>query len=295
MFVIILLILIIFLLIAIFGFLLSERKKKKSTEEEYKYFRLAIYDALKESGIQSSIEDVKNYANDIRKDYRNLDKLLSVPQTRGYFGEIVLEKILKDNLPPNMFEMRKRTEWGKNPDAVIYSSQGIICIDSKFPLENYKLFMNAQEEDKSTYEKAFIKDLKKHIDKIASDYIREDYGTLPFAFAYIPSESIYYYLIKDQYDLLREFSLKGVILTSPLTLVHNITLIKSDVGLKKLEDDVKNIESAIITLGRKLQKTEKEWNVLYGHIEKTYKKADEFGKAYKNALSEFDKIEKKDI
>ena len=275
MFVTIILVLNIILLLTVIILILRSNKGKeeKSRDDEIRDMKLAIYDALKESGIETKIEEVSNYAKDIRADYRALDKLLTVPQTRGSFGEMVLERILEDNLPPDIFDIRKKTEWNKTPDAVIYSSSGIICIDSKFPLENYKMFINAtNEEEKNKYEKAFIKDLKNHINKIAQDYIREDYNTLPFAFAYIPSESIYYYLVKDRYDLLREFSTKGVIITSPLTLLHNIMLIKSDIGLKKLEDDVKNIQSAIVLLGRKLKNSEDEWKVLFRHIENAYKK-----------------------
>lgn len=120
--------------------------------------------------------------------------ILKAPKQRGIFGEIMLEKLLEEMMPPKFYETQYLFSDGKRIDAVIKLGESLVCIDSKFPLEKYQEYLNAKSEDeKRALRRQVITAVKKHMGDVAK-YIRPDEGTYPFALMYIPSESIYYEL-----------------------------------------------------------------------------------------------------
>jgi DNA anti-recombination protein RmuC len=92
----------------------------------------AIFSVWRNSGLDEKIGTLTTHAEEIKKDYRSLDRMLRVQVERATLGELALEKILSDQLPPDAFGIRKRILNGKIPDAHILSTAGIICVDSKF-------------------------------------------------------------------------------------------------------------------------------------------------------------------
>jgi DNA recombination protein RmuC len=98
-----------------------------------------------ELGLDQKIGTIASHANDIRQSYRSFEQMLRVPKERASFGELALETILADQLPPDMFGIRETVFDGKRPDAHIKSTEGIICIDSKFSLDNYGMMLMAED------------------------------------------------------------------------------------------------------------------------------------------------------
>src|SRR5208283_4823416 len=98
-----------------------------------------------------------------------LEELLSAPKLRGGLGEFLLEDLLKQVLPADHFTMQYRFRNGHIVDAVIRTSDRMVPVDSKFPLENFRKMFSAQNEsEKKNFQKAFTTDVKKHIDAIAA-------------------------------------------------------------------------------------------------------------------------------
>lgn len=246
--------------------------------------------AITDAWNTSSLSEIKTYAKDIRDDYRRLDEMLRVPKERANLGEIALEQILTDQLPLEMFGIRKSVLGGKNPDAHIVSTIGIICIDSKFPLDNYrKMFEPDNQGDKTKFQKDFIKDVEGHLKKIATDYVVPDKGSAEFAFAYIPSESVYYFLVTNAYDLLREYTKKGVQVISPLTLSHKIELIKAGVHARRLSEQAEKVHDEIKRLERAFRDLDGKWKTFFGHFTNAQNQAvGDLDKAYRKLSKEFD-------
>lgn len=266
---ILLAIVIILLLVLILLIYINTKTKDVNIE-------LSMFSALNKLGLNTKVEELTTYARDItvrskdisetlntkvgelttqtediRQSHKTIEQMLRVPKERAPFGELSLEIILSDQLPPDMFGIRQKILDGKVPDAHIKSTVGLICIDSKFPLDNYaKMTETKDVQEKESFKRQFIKDVGSHLDKISVGYVCPQKGSAEFAFAYIPSDGIYYFLIIEAYQMLRDYAKKGVQTTSPLTLSFQIELIKRGVQAKKLSEDTEKVRNDIIRLSQ---------------------------------------------
>jgi DNA recombination protein RmuC len=254
-------------------------------------FENSVSTAWIKIGLDKKIGEIQTFSQDIRNDFRSLETMLRVPSERGAFGEIALENILSDQLPNDMFGIREKIFDGKTPDAHILSTAGIICIDSKFPLDNFRKIVEVNEDEKLAYKKQFIKDVQGHLEKILQDYVHPEYGSAPFAFAFIPSESVYYFLTTEAYDMLMNYARKGVQVVSPLTLAHKVELIRAGVHAKKLSEEAERVMNQIIRLSHLFNNVDKDWKIFYEtHLRQASKKAEDLDEDYKMLRAEFDRI-----
>ena len=129
------------------------------------------------------------------QDLARLEQALRPPKARGGFGELLLENLLRDRLAPDAYTMQHTFSTGDRVDAVIHVDK-LVPVDSKFPLDNFELMVGAEDDaQRQLHEKAFARDVKGHIDAIASKYILPAEGTFDFALMYLPAEAIYYELV----------------------------------------------------------------------------------------------------
>ena len=252
----------------------------------------AVSKAWRDSGLERKMGELTAHAKDIRDTHRSVEQMLRIPIERASLGEIGLEAILSDQLPPDMFSIRSRVLNGKAPDAAITSTVGLICIDSKFPLDNYRRMVESQDGGGSQeFKRQFIRDVRGHLDKIADDYVCPELGSAEFAFAYIPSEGVYYFLVSEGYHMLREYTARGVQVVSPLTLSHKIELIKTGVHARKLSQEAEKVRGDIRRLSREFRVVDQAWKVLYHtHLRNAGNKADELDQAYGSLRGEFQRI-----
>jgi len=274
-------------LLLVLVYLVIKRGRVKPKDIE-----LAISSVWQESGLDEKIGRLTTYAEDIRNDYRALDQMLRVPVGRASLGEMALEQILSDQLPADMFGIREKILDGKIPDAYIKSTVGTICIDSKFPLDNYRLMLEAEDsQERERLKKQFLRNVRYHLDKIADDYVCPEQGSAEFAFAFIPSESVYYFLVTDAYETLRIYTSKGIQAVSPLTLSHKIELIKAGVHARRLSEQAENIRNDIARLSQRFHEVDNNWQTFYDiHFRNATNKAEELDGAYKRLREEFDRI-----
>jgi len=287
----ILLVVIVILLVALIVMV------SKRGEVEPKEVETAISSVWIKLGLEEKVGMLTTYAQDIRDSYRSLEQMLRVPVERGSLGELGLETILSDQLPPDMFGMRERVLEGKIPDAYIKSSVGLICIDSKFPLDNYRKMIEADnDEEKEDFKKRFLRDVQGHLEKIYNDYVCPEKGSAEFAFAYIPLESLYYFLVTQSYEMLRDYAKKGVQVVSPLTLSHKLELIKAGVHAKKLSEEAERVRNDILRISERFSEMDESWRVFYErHFKNAERKAEELYEAYKKLREEFDRVSRLSI
>lgn len=209
------------------------------------------------------------------KEISSFQELLRAPKFRGEVGETLLENILAQVLPKEYFDAPYKFKDGSMVDAVIKISKNLVPIDAKFPLENFKRMSDTNsQEDKNLFRKAFIRDVKNRIDEIASKYILTDEGTFDFALMYIPAETIYSEISREE-EISSYARSKKVIAVSPNTFYAYLMAICH--GLRGLNIE-KNVQKIVADLGRlqvDLNKFKEVFQILGDHISDAKKRFDD--------------------
>ena len=179
----------------------------------------------------SKIDEAQKKIDNLSMDIVSLESILTDKKTRGIFGEVNLNNILKnvfgeknDRLYQIQYHMSNQTI----ADSVIFAPEplGLIAIDSKFPLENYRVMVDKKASDlsRNIAYKQFKVDVKKHIDAISSKYIIPG-ETSDQAMMFIPAEAIFAEINAYHTDLIDYAYKKRVWLVSPTTLISTLTMI----------------------------------------------------------------------
>jgi len=236
-----------------------------------------IGDVQKNLGeLGKATEEIKELGQNVSK----LEELLSAPKLRGGLGEYLLEDLLKQVLPATHFEMQHKFRTGDMVDAVIRTSDRLVPVDSKFPLENFRRLTAAPDAEKKQLQKSFISDVKKHIDAIASRYILPDEGTFPFALMYVPAENVYYeMIIKDELSNgagLYSYALeKKVVPVSPNSFYAYLQVIALGLRGFYIEQRAREILDNLQQLQGDAAKVREVFDVMGTHLENARKKYDE--------------------
>ena len=199
----------------------------------------------------------------IAEQLQNLEKVLKNQKQRGNLGEMALELVLSNMLPPTGYKLQYQFENKDKVDAVVLTKDGFIPVDAKFSLDNYnRLNSSSDDEQREQLAKDFKNDLKKRIEE-AAKYIRPNEGTLPFAFMFIPAEGIYYDLLVNDVEgaakvnsrNLIEYAYrdKHVIIVSPTTFSAYLQSVLYGFRAFKVEESAKQIGKQVEELTRHLK------------------------------------------
>jgi len=217
-------------------------------------------------GVQKSIGEF----SEIGRSMQQLQQFLQSPKLRGNIGEQVLKELLSQSLPSDMYVLQYGFKNGERVDAAIKTSQGLIAIDSKFPLSTFKKMAEENNEaQKESLAKEFVRDVKKHINAISKKYILVAEGTLDYALMYIPSESVYYEIINngELYDYSAELR---IIPVSPMSFYAYLKAILISHEGARIQKQAKEILSTLQAMRKDYEKAEEAVSVLNKHISNAY-------------------------
>ena len=228
----------------------------------------------------SKIDEAQKKIDNLSGDIVSLQSILTDKKSRGIFGEVNLKHILVSvfgDKNDKIYRLQYTLPNTTIADAVIFTPEplGTVCIDSKFPLENYRLMVDKSlsQGDRSMYEKAFKADVKKHIDAISSKYIIPGV-TSNQAILFLPAEAIFAEINAYHNDLVEYAYKRNVWLTSPTTLISSLTTIQ--VLLKNMERDkyAKVVHDELTKLGIEFSRYKERWDKLARSIETVGKDVD---------------------
>ncbi|MEJ2347957.1 MAG: DNA recombination protein RmuC [Patescibacteria group bacterium] len=208
--------------------------------------------------------------SEIGRGMKELQEFLRSPKIRGNVGEQVLNELLAQILPKQSFNLQYTFRSGEKVDAAIKTTAGIIPVDSKFPMENFRKMTSAEtEKEKKTHRKQLERDVKKHIDAISKKYILTEEGTIDYALMYVPSEAVYYEIVNTP-ALFEYASNKRVLPVSPTTFYAYLRAILMSFEGQKIEKRAREILAAIRAIQKDYNKVEDNVSKLQKHLNNAY-------------------------
>lgn len=239
--------------------------------------------------IKGTNTQVLNFANQMK----SLEKILSNQKQRGILGEIQLENLLANVLPPELFQMQYSFSNGEAVDAIVKIGNFIIPVDAKFSLDNYNRMIESEDKAEiEQLEKSFKSDIKKRIDETAK-YIRPSEKTTDYAYMFIPADGLYQDLLNSRVgslkinskDLVSYAYSKKVMIVSPMSLFPMLQITVKALHNLKVENSIEDIKNNIEKLSNHL----KSYKVYHDKLGNTIGTVVNH---YNTASKEFKKIDK---
>jgi DNA recombination protein RmuC len=226
----------------------------------------------KAAGVIGDLREKVGQIHEVGKAAQELVNIMRAPKLRGGMGELFLGDLLAQILPHEHYTMPYRFKSGDVVDAVIRIGPRLVPADAKFPYENFKRIIEAATEaERVAGRKQFLRDVKKHVDAIATKYILPDEGTYDFALMYVPAENVYYEtIIKEDVGEDRQlFSYalaKRVIPVSPNSFYAYVQTILLGLRGMKVEERAQEILGELSRLRGDFSKIQENFRILGRHL-----------------------------
>lgn len=225
---------------------------------------------------------------------KNIDDLRSVfmnSKLRGNFGEQVLNDMLANNFPKEQFELQHKFKDGQTVDAIVRTKDGLIPVDSKFPVDSFRRMLSAATEEARAMERnEFYKAVKKHLGDIAKKYILPGEGTTNFAVMYVPSEACYYEIVAGPDDLSELAQRSRVLMVSPNTLSYFLHVLRLGHERIRIEENVQKVWELLAGFHQETMKFGEQMGVLSRHITNAKGAMDTAQAAYERLAGKVDQI-----
>ena len=207
------------------------------------------------------------------KDLSRLEQALRPPKARGGFGELLLENLLRDRLPPDAYELQHTFSTGDRVDAVIRVDR-LVPVDAKFPLDNFERMVSAEDAaQRLLHEKAFTRDVKGHIDAIATKYVRPAEGTYDWALMYLPAEAVYYELVSGSTGRLLAYAhSKRVFPASATTFTAYLQVVAMGLKGMQIERSAHEVMAYCAGLQRDFGKFREDFELVGTHLSRAQSK-----------------------
>jgi DNA recombination protein RmuC len=209
---------------------------------------------------------------DLAKDVGSLHDLFRAPKLRGGFGEVMLERVLSDNLPAGAFELQYSYQDGLRVDAVVRFGGRLVPIDAKFPIESFNAMTAAPEgAERASARRAFVQQVKRHVDAVAK-YVSPADGSIDYAFLYFPAEGVYYEAAIAEPDLRDYCADRHVLPTSPNTLVAYLQMVSLGLRGLAMEERSRDLQEGLRRAALELEKFRAAYDTLGDHLRNASKK-----------------------
>jgi DNA recombination protein RmuC len=228
----------------------------------------------------------------------SLQELLGDKRSRGAFGEVQLEALVRNVLPNQAFEMQYTLSNGMRVDCVLKlpAPTGLVCVDSKFPLENYKLMLDpkANEADRAIAQKAFRADVRKHVDAIASKYI-VDNETSDGAVMFVPAEAVFAEIHAYHSEVVDYAIGKRVWIVSPTTLMAVLNTARAVLKDVETRKQIHVIKEALARLAVEFGRFDDRLRKLADHIRQAHEDAEKIQITGGKITQQFQRIESAEL
>ncbi len=228
----------------------------------------------------------------------SLQELLGDKKTRGAFGEVQLEALVRNVLPPNAFELQYTLSNGMRVDCILRLPEptGLVCVDSKFPLENYNRMFDTQsnDTDRALAQKQFRADIRKHVDDIAKKYIIPN-ETSDGAVMFVPAEAVFAEIHAYHAEVVEYAQAKRVWIVSPTTLMAVLNTARAVLKDVETRKQIHVIKEALSRLAVEFGRFDERLRKLADHIRQAHEDAEKIRTTGDKISQQFQKIEAAEI
>ncbi len=228
-----------------------------------------------------SLGDLKKHLNVIDAARKNMEELadqvvglqdiLNNKQARGAFGEIQLNDIVRNALPPSAYEMQATLSNGKRADCLIKlpNPPGAIAIDAKFPLESYHALRNAEDDAARTQAaRQFRADILHHVTEISAKYVVPG-ETAESALMFLPSEAVYAELHANFTEVVEKSYRLRVWIVSPTTLMATLNTVRAVLKDARMREQAGVIQKEVLTMLDNVRRLDGRVAKLQNHFAQT--------------------------
>jgi len=220
--------------------------------------------------------------NTVGQGINQLNRLLQMPHLRGGFGEATLERLLADFLPQESYELQYCITPGSTErvDAVIRHPGALLPIDSKFPREQVLPLFETQEPAALDRARKALSDvIKSQAKSVRDKYIHPEHGTTDMALLFVPSETLYFEILRDS-KLCEDLGKLKVFAVSPNTLAVTLHAVssaqryyemargveKTILEVKKAQQHFESFEKRFEDVGNSLNKAQTSFHMAATHL-----------------------------
>jgi len=244
------------------------------------------------------IDEAQKKITELSINVVSLQEVLTDKRSRGAFGEVQLEALIRNVMPEKHFALQYTLQNGKRADCILFLPEptGNIIIDAKFPLESYQRLTNFDitKEERASAEQQFKTDIKKHIQDIAEKYITPP-ETADGALMFIPAEAIFAE-IHARYPELVELSHRSKVwMVSPTTMMAVLTTARAVLKDEATRKQIHIIQEHLTALGKDFERFQERMTNLAKHIEQAHGDLEEVHRSSKKITSRFIQIEKVEL
>lgn len=226
------------------------------------------------------IDEAQKRIDALSTEVVSLNELLTDKKSRGIYGEVQLYQVLSAVMGDNeiLYKKQKTLSNGMIADAVVYGPEplGMVAIDSKFPLENYRRMVDRKrhQSERDLAEKAFKSDVRRHIDTIRNKYVITG-ETSDQAFMFVPAEALFAEISAHHDDLLEHATKKRIWIVSPTTLISTLSMIQLAVKNTERDRQAKVIIDELMKLGDEFKRYSERWGKLKNALDSVSKNAEQ--------------------
>ncbi len=246
----------------------------------------------------ATIDEAQKKIDGLTTNVVSLQELLGDKRSRGAFGEVQLEALVRNVLPVNAFAMQYTFENGTRADCALFLPEptGTVAVDSKFPLENYHRMLDNKLSDaeKLLAEKQFKLDVKKHVDDIAKKYIISNV-TSDGAVMFIPAEAVFAELHAYHADVIEYAMNKRVWVVSPTTLMAVLNTARAVLKDVETRKQVHVIKEALVKLSKDFGRFDVRMKKLADNIRQAHENAQDVHISSQKITQRFAQIERVEL
>jgi DNA recombination protein RmuC len=244
------------------------------------------------------IDDAQKKITELSTNVVSLQEVLNDKRSRGAFGEVQLNSLIRNVLPEQSFKLQHTLSNGKIADCVLFLPKptGNVVVDSKFPLENYRKMMDFEmaELDRKAALRQFKMDIKKHINDISDKYLIDN-ETADGAIMFIPAEAIFAEIHGHQSDLVDYANKKRVWLASPTTLMAILTTARSVLKDEATRQQIHIIQAHLSNLAQDFSRFKGRFANLAKHIDQAATDVKQIHTSADKIANRFEKIEQVEL